>query len=91
LHGGCLRLLISKHSGIRKADTGKLQPVTTFDPFGYLLLQQGKVIEVGNNLSGLYGNPAGMGPHRNYVSGGQCPCSSATSTPVCQSRTTAAE
>ena len=112
LHGGCLRLLIGKHSGIRKAadfkgkaigapgpdvmlffqlllaengvdpkhevtwtmldpsklgaalDTGKVQAVATFDPFGYLLLQQGKVIEVGNNLSGLYGNPAGMGPHR---------------------------
>jgi NitT/TauT family transport system substrate-binding protein len=112
LHGGCLRLLISKHSGIRKAadfkgkaigvpgpdvmlffqlllaengvnpkhevtwpmldpsklgaalDAGKVQAVATFDPFGYLLLQQGKVIEVGNNLSGLYGNPAGMGPHR---------------------------
>ena len=45
-------------------DTGKVQAVATFDPFGYLLLQQGKVIEVGNNLSGLYGNPAGMGPHR---------------------------
>jgi NitT/TauT family transport system substrate-binding protein len=45
-------------------DTGKVQAVTTFDPFGYVLLQQGKAIEVGNNLSGLYGNPAGMGPNR---------------------------
>jgi NitT/TauT family transport system substrate-binding protein len=112
LHGGCLRLLIGKHSGIRKVadfkgkaigapgpdvmlffklllaengvdpkhevtwtmldpskwgpalDAGKVQAVATFDPFGYLLLQQGKVIEVGSNLTGLYGNPAGMGPHR---------------------------
>jgi NitT/TauT family transport system substrate-binding protein len=112
LHGGCTRLLIGKHSGIRKAadfkgkaigvsgpdvmlffklllaengvdpkhevtwtmldpaklgaalDAGKVQAVASFDPFGYLLLQQGKVSEVGNNLSGLYGNPAGMGPHR---------------------------
>jgi NitT/TauT family transport system substrate-binding protein len=112
LHGGCLRLLIGRHSGIRKAadfkgkaigapgsdvmlffklllaengvdpkhevtwtmldpsklgaalDTGKVQAVATFDPFGYLLLQQGKAVEVGNNLIGLYGNPAGMGPNR---------------------------
>jgi NitT/TauT family transport system substrate-binding protein len=112
LHEGCLRLLISKHSGIRKAadfkgkaigapgpdvalffqlllaengvdpqhevtwtmldpsrfgaalDRGKVQAVATFDPFGYLLLQQGKGVEVGNNLTGLYGNPAGMGLHR---------------------------
>jgi NitT/TauT family transport system substrate-binding protein len=112
LHGGCVRLVIGKHSGIRKAadfkgkaigtqggdamlffqlllaengvdpqhevtwtmldpsrfgaalDTGKVQAIATFDPFGYLLLQQGKAIEVGNNLNGLYGHTAGMGPHR---------------------------
>src|SRR5919202_6065870 len=112
LHGGCLRLLIGKHSGIRKAadfkgkaigapgpdvmlffklllaengvdprhevtwkvldpstsgaalDTGKVQAIATLDPFGHLLLQQGKGVEVGNNLTGLYGNPAGMGPNR---------------------------
>jgi NitT/TauT family transport system substrate-binding protein len=112
LHGGCLRLVIGKHSGIKKAadfkgktigaplpgtrlffqlllaengvdarhevtwkmldpstfgpalDTGKVQAIATFDPFGYLLLQQGKGVEVGNNLTGLYGNPAGMGPNR---------------------------
>jgi NitT/TauT family transport system substrate-binding protein len=112
LQGGCLRLVIDKHSGIRKAtdfkgkaigvtgsvlmpffqlllaengvepqheviwtmldpskagtalDAGKVQAVGTFDPFGYLLLQQGKRVEVGNNLTGLYGNPAGLGPNR---------------------------
>jgi NitT/TauT family transport system substrate-binding protein len=112
LHGGCLRLVIGKHSGIRKvADfkgkaigfpspdamlfyqlllaengvdpkhevtwtmldpsklgaalgAGKVQAVATFDPFGYLLLQQGKGVEVGNNLTGLYGNPAGLAPNR---------------------------
>jgi NitT/TauT family transport system substrate-binding protein len=112
LHGGCVRLVIGKHSGIRKAadfkgkaigtqggdamlffqlllaengvdprhevtwtmldpsrfgaalDTGKVQAIATFDPSGYLLLQQGKAIEVGNNLNGLYGHTAGMGPHR---------------------------
>src|SRR5919197_4066777 len=101
LQGGCLRLVIGKHSGIRKAadfkgkaigapgsdvmlffklllaengvyprhevtwkmldpskfgsalDTGKVQAIATFDPFGYLLLQQGKVIEAGSNLTGL--------------------------------------
>jgi ABC-type nitrate/sulfonate/bicarbonate transport system substrate-binding protein len=45
-------------------DRDKVQAVATFDPFGYLLILQGKAIEVGNNLSGLYGNPAGMGPNR---------------------------
>jgi NitT/TauT family transport system substrate-binding protein len=45
-------------------DAGKVQAVATFDPFGYLLIQQGKAVEVGNNLNGLYGNSAGMGPHR---------------------------
>ena len=112
LQGGCLRLVIGKHSGIRKAadfkgkaiglpgsvllpffqlllaengvdpkhevtwmtldpsklgaalDAGKVQAVGTLDPFGYLLIQQGKAVEVGNNLTGLYGNPAGLGPHR---------------------------
>jgi NitT/TauT family transport system substrate-binding protein len=112
LQGGCLRLVIGKHSGIRKAadfkgkaiglpgsvvlpffqlllaengvdprhevtwkvldpstfgaalDRGKVQAVATFDPFGYLLIQQGKGVEVGNNLSGLYGNPAGLAPNR---------------------------
>jgi NitT/TauT family transport system substrate-binding protein len=112
LHGGCLRLVIGTHSGIRTVadfkgkaigfpspdvslffqlllaengvdpqheitwtmldpsqfgaalDTGKVQAVATFDPFGYLLLQQGKGSEVGNNLSGLYGHTAGMGPNR---------------------------
>jgi NitT/TauT family transport system substrate-binding protein len=44
--------------------TGKVQAVATFDPFGYLLIQQGKAIQVGSNLTGLYGNTAGMGPNR---------------------------
>jgi NitT/TauT family transport system substrate-binding protein len=44
--------------------TGKVQAVATYDPFGYLLIQQGKAIQVGSNLTGLYGNTAGMGPNR---------------------------
>jgi NitT/TauT family transport system substrate-binding protein len=45
-------------------DSGKVQAVAAFDPFGYLLIQQGKAVEVGNNLTGLYGHTTGMGPHR---------------------------
>jgi NitT/TauT family transport system substrate-binding protein len=112
LHGGCYRLVIGKHSGIRKVadfkgkaigfpspdamlfyqlllaengvdaqhevtwkmldpsrlgaalDAGKVQAVASPDPFGYLLLQQGKAVQVGYNLTGLYGHTAGLAPNR---------------------------
>ena len=38
--------------------------VATWDPFGYALILQGKAIQVGNNLRGLYGNTAGLTPSR---------------------------
>jgi NitT/TauT family transport system substrate-binding protein len=41
-------------------DKGEIQAVATWDPFGYALILQGKAIQVGNNLRGLYGNTAGL-------------------------------
>jgi NitT/TauT family transport system substrate-binding protein len=45
-------------------DKGEIQAVATWDPFGYALVLQGKAIQVGNNLRGLYGNAAGLTPSR---------------------------
>jgi NitT/TauT family transport system substrate-binding protein len=41
-------------------DKGEIQAVATWDPFGYALILQGKAIQAGNNLHGLYGNTAGL-------------------------------
>jgi NitT/TauT family transport system substrate-binding protein len=46
-------------------DKGEIQAVATWDPFGYALILQGKAIQVGSNLGGLYGNTAGMTPSRD--------------------------
>jgi NitT/TauT family transport system substrate-binding protein len=45
-------------------DEGEIQAVATWDPFGYALVLQGKAIQVGSNLRGLYGNTAGLTPSR---------------------------
>jgi NitT/TauT family transport system substrate-binding protein len=45
-------------------DKGQIQAVATWDPFGYALILQGKAIQVGNNLGGLYGNTDGLPPNR---------------------------
>jgi NitT/TauT family transport system substrate-binding protein len=114
LHGNCLRVVVAKNSGIKKAadfkgksvgvgsmgdagmslftlllamngvdplkdvnwkvyeptlfgaamDKGEIQAVAAPDPFAYILVLQGKAIQVGNNLLGLFGNAAGLTAHR---------------------------
>jgi NitT/TauT family transport system substrate-binding protein len=114
LHGNCLRVVVAKNSGIRKAadfkgksigvgslgdvgmtvftlllaengvdplrdvnwkvydptlfgaalDKGEIQAVAAPDPFAYILVLEGKAIQVGNNVLGLFGNAAGLTPNR---------------------------
>jgi NitT/TauT family transport system substrate-binding protein len=45
-------------------DSGTIQAVATFDPFGYLLIMEGKAIQAGSNLSGLFGSTTGLTPNR---------------------------
>jgi NitT/TauT family transport system substrate-binding protein len=45
-------------------DKGEIQAVASPDPFAYILVLQGKATQVGNNIFGLFGNTAGLTPHR---------------------------
>jgi NitT/TauT family transport system substrate-binding protein len=43
---------------------GEIQAVAAPDPFAYILVLRGQATQVGNNMLGLFGNPAGLNPHR---------------------------
>lgn len=45
-------------------DKGEIQAVAAPDPFAYILVLRGQASQVGNNVFGLFGNPAGLNPHR---------------------------
>jgi NitT/TauT family transport system substrate-binding protein len=114
LHTNCLRVVVAKNSGIRKAADfkgksvgvgslgdagmslftlllaengvdpqkdvswkvynptlfgaaiakGEIQAVAAPDPFAYVLVLRGQATQVGNNMLGLFGNPAGLNPNR---------------------------
>jgi NitT/TauT family transport system substrate-binding protein len=114
LHGNCLRLVVAKNAGIKKAtdfkgktiavgalgdsamaffalllakngvdpvhdvtwrvypytqlgiafDKGEAVAAAAPDPFAYTLILQGKATQVGSNLTGMYGNTAGITTHR---------------------------
>lgn len=114
LHGNCVRMVVAKNAGIKKASDfkgksigvtnpgdagmglfalllkkngvdpqrdvtwkvyaptlfgaamgrGEIQAVAAPDPFAYILVLQGKAIQVGNNVFGLFGNPAGLTVHK---------------------------
>jgi NitT/TauT family transport system substrate-binding protein len=45
-------------------DKGEIQAVASPDPFAYVLVLQGKALQVGSNILGLFGNTSGLTVHK---------------------------